>query len=140
MSDSLQNKGQPPDFTALAKVLQEASNALLALREQPQERPAKPANWADEGETRSFYFPPAAIHMEKDLLRKYRVNDFRGLLEKAHSLLAGLVRLMQSTHKEARLKGQAIVSLGDQLDRSAALLLRMSHTYDKVLPLREPAE
>ncbi len=129
---------QAPDLTALAATLQEAAQALLAhAPDTPQESATKPPIRRDEGETRSFYFPPATVHLERELLRKYRANDFQGLLEEVYTLLVGQVKLMESVHKDARVRGYVISSLGAQLAHALALVLRMRNVYDKVMPIRQ---
>ena len=75
--------------------------------------------------------------MERELLRKYRAQDFQGLLEEVHTLLVGLVKLMQSVHKDVRVRGYVISSLGAQLDHASALVLRMRNVYDKVMPVQK---
>ena len=65
-----------PDLAALAVSLQETAQALLTFSatnadEDTSPSPAKPVRDRD-GETRSFYFPPASVNMERELLRKYR--------------------------------------------------------------------
>ena len=74
--------------------------------------------------------------MERELLRKYRATDFQGLLEEVYTLLVGLVKLMQSVHKDVRVRGYVISSLGTQLDHAAALVLRMRHIYERVVPVQ----
>lgn len=118
----------PSDFAALAASLQEAAQSLLACApKEPTNATAMPSASREEGETRSFYFPQSAVHMERELLRKYRATDFQGLLEEVYTLLVGLVKLMQSVHKDVRVRGYVISSLGAQLDHAAALVLRMRH-------------
>lgn len=131
----------PPDLAALAVTLQEAAQSLFALSsvnmpDEPKEPAAKPPARRDDGETRSFYFPSSTVNMEKELLRKYRVDDFQGLLEEVHTLLVGLVKLMQSVHKDVRVRGYVISSLGAQLDHASALVLRMRNVYDRVMPIQ----
>lgn len=140
-SPPLPDHPNPPDFTALAAALQETARALLALQpstapEEPQAPSAGPAGRRDDGETRSFYFPPGTVHLERDLLRRYRAEDFQGLLEEAHTLLIGLIKLMRSVPRDVRVKGYVIASLGAQLD-AAALVLRMRNVYDTVVPVRQ---
>jgi len=128
----------PPDLTALAASLQETAQALLALsstgtlKESKVEPPAR----QNDGETRAYYFPQAAVHLEQDLLQRYRADDFQGLLNEAHTLLIGLIRIMQNVPKDARVKGYVISSLGSQLDHAAALLLRMRNVYERVVPIQ----
>ena len=105
-------------------------------RQKKPEPATKPPARKSDGEIRSYYFPPGAVHLEKELLSKYRANDFQGLLEEAHTLLIGLVKIMKSVHKDARVKGYVIASLGAQLDHASALLLRMRNAYDGVMPVR----
>ena len=130
-----------PDLAALAVSLQETAQALLTFSatnadEDTSPSPAKPVRDRD-GETRSFYFPPASVNMERELLRKYRAQDFQGLLEEVHTLLVGLVKLMQSVHKDVRVRGYVIASLGAQIDHASALVLRMRHVYDGVMPVEK---
>lgn len=127
----------PPDFAALATSLQEAAQSLLACAPKELTNPtALPSASREEGETRSFYFPQSAVHMERELLRKYRATDFQGLLEEVYTLLVGLVKLMQSVHKDVRVRGYVISSLGAQLDHAAALVLRMRNIYERVVPVQ----
>ena len=144
------NCPSPPDLATLAAALQEAAQALLAhVPGEPKEptqsvfanKPQEPAAEArssrkEEGETRSFYFPPASVRLERDLLRKYHDDDFPGLLEEVHKLLVGLVKIMKSVHKDVRVKGYVISSLGAQLDHASALVLRMRNVYEKVARLQ----
>ena len=130
----------PPDLSTLAASLQEAAQALLALyppntANEMKNPAAKPPARQADGETRSFYFPPAAVHMERELLRKYRADDFQGLLEEVHILLVGLVKVMLSVHKDVRVKGYVISSLGAQINHASALVLRMRNAYAKVMPV-----
>ena len=134
----------PPDFAALAAALHETAHALSALTShQPQDKAAavpaelteEPVSHRDGGETRALYFPQASVQMEKELLRKYRADDFQGLLEAAHILLLGLAKLMQSVNKDVRVRGSVIASLGAQLDHACALLVRMRHVYERVVPV-----
>ena len=99
--------------------------------------PNKTASPDREGEIRSYYFPPASVQQEKDLLRRHGTENFQGLLEEAHSLLLGQVKLMQNIHKEVRVRGYVIASLGAQLDQVSALLLRMRNIYDRVTPVQK---
>lgn len=143
LSPSVPDNGGPlpADLAALAASLQKISEALLAhvpaRAATPQAGPAQARRPAPQGETRAFYFSPAALLMEKELLRKYRAQDFQGLLAEAHTLLVGLVSLMRSVPKEARVRGHVIASLGSQLEHACALMLRMRHVYEKVMPVRQ---
>ncbi len=125
------------DFSALAASLQEAAQALLAMSPTHMPIMSKDAMFSppvrkDAGETRSFYFPSGAVRLEKELLQKYRANDFQGLLAEAHTLLSGLVKVMMSTHPDARMRGHVVSSLGASLEQVVALLVRMRNVYDKV--------
>lgn len=131
-----------PELVALAASLQDVAQAVLGLSlanvpEESKVATAKPVTHDREGQTRSFYFPPASVNMERELLRKYRAQDFQGLLEEVHTLLVGLVKLMQSVHKDVRVRGYVISSLGAQLDHASALVLRMRNVYDKVMPVQK---
>ena len=125
-----------PDLTALAAALQEAAQALLAIHAPNEPEEAAAPVRSDDGETRSFYFPPSSVHLERELLRKHRAKDFQGLLEEVHVLLVGLVKLMQSVHKDARVRGYVISSLGAQVGHASALVLRMRNVYDGVIPVQ----
>ena len=138
-------KHSPPspnnlDLASLAVSLQETAQALLTFSatnadEKATPTPAKPVR-DQAGETRSFYFPPSSINMEKDLFQRYHAKDFQGLLEEAHNLLVGLVKVMKSVHKDVRVNGYVISSLGSQIDHASALILRMRNVYEKVMPLQ----
>ena len=60
---------------------------------------------AENGETRCYYLSPGTVQHKRELLRRYRVEDFRGLLSETHMLLVGLVKVMKSTHHDVRVKG-----------------------------------
>lgn len=127
-----------PDLVTLATSLQEIAQSLLVHAPKgPEDATAGHPSIKNDGETRAFYFPPSSVHMEKELLRKYRANDFQGLLEVVHILLVGLVKLMQSVHKDARVRGYVISSLGAQIDHASALVLRMRNVYDRVVPIQK---
>ena len=113
---------------------QEAARDLLSMyppAEQGREAVPHPVTKAS-GETRCYYLSPGTVHQERELLRRYRAEDFRGLLDETHMLLAGLVRIMKSTPHEIRVKGYVIASLGCVLEQSTTLLLRMRNVYEKV--------
>lgn len=84
------------------------------------------------GETRCYYLSPSMLKHERELLQKYRVNDLNGLLTEAHTLLAGLVTVMKSTHPDARLRGRSVSCLGSLLEQVSSLLVRMRNFYEKV--------
>lgn len=84
------------------------------------------------GETRCFYLSQGTVQHEKELLKRYHAEDFRGLLAETHMLLVGLVKVMRSTPHNIRVKGYVIASLGCLLDQASALVLRMRNVYDKV--------
>ena len=130
-----------PDFAFVAKTLQETAQALLALQETNsaqnlKTRTAEPPTRKDGGETRSYYFPRATVNLEKELLHKYRADDFQGLLDEVYTLLIGLVKLMQSVNKDVRVKGYVIAGLGAQVGHAAALVQRMRNVYGQVAPVR----
>ena len=133
---STPNHSGSPDLAALAATLQEAAQALLSLS-QVGEPAAKPPARHDDGEIRSFYFPASTIHRERDLLLKYRAEDFQGLLQEVHTLLVGLVKVMRSVHKDVRVKGYVISSLGAQSDHASALVPRMRNVYEGVMPVQK---
>jgi len=134
---NLPSSRSPESLTALAVSLQETAQALLALSSasmatEPKKLPVRQT----DGETRSFYFPPASVNMERELLQRYHAENFQGLLEEVHTLLVGLVKVMKSVHKEVRVKGYVISSLGSQIDHASALVLRMRNVYEKVMPVQ----
>lgn len=137
-----------PELAILAEKLQEASEALRVFCQAASptqtgdprdaaipysfDRPGNVDGTAmGEGEIRCYYFSPPLLRHERELLKKYKAKDFPGLLAEAHTLLVGLVRLMKSTHPDARLKGYALSSLGSLLDQASALTLRMRNVYSK---------
>ena len=131
----------PESLTALAISLQETAQALLALSPASMttesKKPAtKPPARQNSGETRSFYFPPTSVSMERELLQRYHAENFQGLLGEVHTLLVGLVKVMKSVHKDVRVKGYVISSLGAQIDHTSALVLRMRNVYEKVMPVQ----
>lgn len=138
MSDvhSTPHHSATPDLAALARTLQETAQALLALAPK-KEAAVRPPARPNDGEIRSFYFPASAIQRERDLLLKYRAEGFKDLLEEVHTLLVGLVKVMRSVHKDVRVKGYVISSLGAQIDHASALALRMRNVYEDVMPVRK---
>ncbi len=124
----------PPDLTAIAATLVETAQALQAFASaKPSQRKEAPCTVPDAaGETRCYYLSPATLRQERELLQKYRADDFQGLLTETHTLLAGLVKVMMSTHPDARMRGHVVSSLGASLDQVVALLVRMRNVYDKV--------
>ena len=73
---------------------------------------------------------------ERKLLEHYHAEDFRGLLARTYMLLAGVVKIMKSTHHDVRVKGDAIASLGCLLEQTCSLVLRMRNVYDRVERVR----
>lgn len=111
-------------------MLNEAAQALIVFSgTQP---PEKMEPTTVTGETRCYYLSPAMLKHERELLQRYRVDDFNGLLAEAHTLLAGLVKVMKSTHPDARLRGRSVSSLGSLLEQVSSLLVRMCNVYEKV--------
>lgn len=68
-----------PDLAAIAATLTEAAQALsdYSTTESPQKRTAYTT---DEGEARCYYLSPSVLKHERELLQKYRVEDFNGLI------------------------------------------------------------
>ena len=130
------------ELSKLIAALEQTAKTLLVLQKEntpgthhePAVNVSSPKN---DGEIRSYYFPPATLHHERELLSKYRADDFQDLLEEVHSLLVGLVVLMKSAHKDARVKGYVISSLEKQIEHASALILRMRNVYDKVMPVQK---
>lgn len=127
----------PPNHPEMAKRIErfrEAAQDLLAMyepAEQSGEGVSHPTSGAN-GETRCYYLSPGTVQHERELLRRYRAEDFRGLLAETHMLLVGLVKVMKNTHHDVRVKGYVIASLGCLLEQVSALVLRMKNVYDKV--------
>jgi len=84
------------------------------------------------GETRCYYLSPGTVQHERELLKRYHAEDFRGLLTETHMLLAGVVKIMKTTPHNIRVKGYVIASLGCLLEQASALTLRMRNLYDKL--------
>lgn len=120
---------QSSDLTAIAAMLNEAAQALIAFSGTPSNE--KAVHTAAAGETRCYYLSPAMLKHERELLQRYRVDDFNGLLVEAHSLLAGLVKIIKSTHPDARLRGRSVANLGSLLEQVSSLLVRMCNIYEK---------
>lgn len=128
----LPGQSSSPDLTAIAAMLNEAARALSGM---PATEPPQIKNSAystNEGETRCYYLSPSVLKHERELLQKYRVEDFNGLIAEAHTLLAGLVKVMKSTHPDTRLRGRSLSSLGSLLEQVSSLLVRMRNVYEKV--------
>ena len=123
-----------PELAKRIKKFHEAAQDLLAMyepTEQSEESVSHPATGVN-GETRCYYLSPGTVQHERELLRRYHAEDFRGLLAETHMLLVGLVKVMKSTHHDVRVKGYVIASLGCLLEQASALVLRMKNVYDKV--------
>jgi len=127
----------PPNHPEMAKRIErfrEAAHELLAMyepAEQSGEDVSRPATGAT-GETRCYYLSPGTVQHERELLRRYRAEDFRGLLAETHMLLVGLVKVMKNTHHDIRVKGYVIASLGCLLEQVSSLVIRMKNVYDTV--------
>ena len=111
---------------------QEATQDLLAMYEPSEQSREGVLRPAENGETRCYYLSPGTVQHERELLKRYRAEDFRGLLAETHMLLVGLVKVMKNTHHDVRVKGYVIASLGCMLEQVSALVLRMKNFYDKV--------
>ena len=123
-----------PELTRRIERFQEAAQDLLAMyepAEQCREGVSHPAS-SVSGETRCYCLSPGTVQHERELLRRYRAEDFRGLLAETHMLLVGLVKVMKNTHHDVRVKGYVIASLGCLLEQVSALVLRMKNVYDKI--------
>ena len=142
-SQSTTPESPPPDFTALAAVLQATIQTIQRYHGQaaPLELQANEKALPDEsdsacsddpGEIRCYHFSPSVLRHERELLKKYRVKDFRGLITETHTLLVGIVKLMKSAHPETRMNGQIISSLGCLLEQVSILTLRMQNVYTSV--------
>ncbi|MCD7983444.1 MAG: ATPase [Desulfovibrio sp.] len=119
------------DLAAIAVMLNEAAQAITEFSDSKLP-PSKKAVAPTEGETRCYYLSPSMLKHERELFQRYRVDDFNGLIAEAHDLLAGLVKVMKSTHPDARLRGRSVSSLGSLLEQASSLLVRMRNLYEKV--------
>lgn len=123
-----------PELAELIERFHEATQALLAMYEPAGQGKEAVPNIppSSKGETRCYYLSPGTVQHEQELLKRYHVDDFRGLLAETHMLLAGLVKIMRSTPHNMRVKGYVIASLGCLLEQASALVLRMRNVYDKL--------
>lgn len=121
-----------PELAKRIERLHEAAQDLLAMYEPPEQGRENIPRPTQNGETRCYYLSPGTVRHERELLKQYRVEDFRGLLAETHMLLTGLVRIMKNTRHDARVKGYVIVSLGCLLEQACALVLRMRNVYGGV--------
>ena len=129
---SLSNPPSNPELAKRIEIFQEAAQDLLAMYEPPEQSREDVPRPTQNGETRCYYLSPGTVQHERELLRRYRAEDFRGLLAETHMLLVGLVKVMKNTHHDVRVKGYVIASLGCLLEQVSALVLRMKNVYDKV--------
>lgn len=123
---------QPPALTAITSMLNEAVQALTDLSNNKPSENQEAVHTTATGETRCYYLSPSVLKHERELLQKYRVEDFNGLIAEAHNLLAGLLKVMKSTHPDARLRGRSVSSLGSLLEQVSSLLVRMRNLYERV--------
>lgn len=105
---------------------------MLAMYESFEQAQEDPPRSAVNGKNRCYYLSPGTVQHERELLRRYRAEDFRGLLAETHMLLVGLVKVMKNTHHGVRVKGYVIASLGCLLEEVSALVLRMKNVYEKI--------
>ena len=116
-----------PELAQLAASLQAACDALRSF-----EGSGPVSSALEAGETRCYYLSSSVVQHEKELLKKYNANNFYDLLAEVHKLLLGVVKLMQSTHKDVRLRGNVLISIGALLDQVAALVTRMMNVYSRL--------
>ncbi len=126
------NPQSNPELAKRIEKFQEAAQDLLAMYESPEQDRTGVPRPVINGETRCYYLSPGTVQHERELLKRYRAEDFRGLLAETHMLLVGLVKVMKNTHHDVRVKGYVIASLGCLLEQVSALVLRMKNVYDKV--------
>lgn len=112
-------------LTDAAQALQHFSNNNVPPR-------AESTAPLSSGETRCFHLSATTLKHERDLLRRYRADDFQALLVEAHTLLVGMVKRMKNTHPDARLRGHSVCSLGSLLEQVSSLLLRMCNVYGNI--------
>ena len=121
-----------PELAKRIERFHEAAQDLLAMHEPSEQSRENVPRPTQNGETRCYYLSPGTVQHERELLKRYRAEDFRGLLAETHMLLVGLVKVMKNTHHDVRVKGYVIASLGCLLEQVSALVLRMKNVYDKV--------
>ncbi|WP_291447863.1 ATPase [Desulfovibrio sp.] len=126
------NPQSNPELAKRIERFQEAAQDLLAMHEPSEQSRENVPRPTQNGETRCYYLSPGTVQHERELLKRYRAEDFRGLLAETHMLLVGLVKVMKNTHHDVRVKGYVIASLGCLLEQVSALVLRMKNVYDKV--------
>ena len=126
------HSSQNPELAKRIERFHEAAQDLLAMYEPPEQSQEDVPRHTQNGETRCYYLSPGTVQHERELLKRYRAEDFRGLLAETHMLLVGLVKVMKNTHHDVRVKGYVIASLGCLLEQVSALVLRMKNVYDKV--------
>lgn len=129
---SLSDPQSNPELAKRIERFHEAAQDLLAVYEPLEQGREKIPRPTQNGETRCYYLSPGTVQHERELLKRYRAEDFRGLLAETHMLLVGLVKVMKNTHHDVRVKGYVIASLGCLLEQVSALVLRMKNVYDKV--------
>lgn len=117
-----------PECAQLAALLQTACDALRSFDAHHAFGPPVP----ESGEIRCYYLSSSVVQHEKELLKKYNANNFYDLLVEVHTLLIGVVKLMQSTHKDVRLRGYVLISIGTLLDQVTALVARMKNVYSRM--------
>ena len=126
----------PNELATMAAMLSEVAQTLRDFHETIPSEPKETADVPSNGEIRSYYFSPAALRQERRLLKRYKARDFHALLDEARFLVAGIVKIMRTTHGDTRLPGNLVSSLGSLLERVSELLLRMRNVYEKVERVR----
>ena len=120
-----------PELAKRIERFQEAAQDLLAMHEPSEQRQDVPRP-TQNGETRCYYLSPGTVQHERELLKRYRAEDFCDLLAETYMLLVGVVKIMKSTHHDVRVKGYVIASLGCLLEQASNLVLRMRNVYDRM--------
>ena len=130
---------RPSELAERIEQFQKAARALLVVYEPAGQggcaAAARPSP-DSPGETRCYYFSPGTVQHERKLLELYHAEGFRGLLARTYMLLAGVVKIMKSTHHDVRVKGDAIASPGCLPEQTCSLVLRMRNVYDRVERVR----
>jgi len=126
------HSSQNPELAKRIERFHEAAQDLLAMYEPSEQSREDVPLPTQNGETRCYYLSPGTVQHERELLKRYHVGDFRGLLSETHMLLVGLVKVMKSTHHDVRVKGYVIASLGCLLEQASNLVLRMRNVYDRM--------
>ena len=86
----------------------------------------------EEGEERCYYFSPFTLRNERDLLLRYRVEDFDELLMRAYDSLHGIVGTMKNIQTDTPISSTIVFGLGYALEHVAMLISAIQDAYSTV--------